>query len=272
LIALYCALLIVLGNASLYMWRAHILRHLLECDVPEPLGLIDAVRAFAQECIACGATVILWPIGWLMPSCASGRGNRGPLVLVHGWGLNRGCFWLLRRRLLRDGWGPVCCFDYRSFDALRSRAPRHLERAAEQLRVFLQHLGDCGPLTVIGHGLGGFVLRFYLRRYPAPNVRRIVMLGTPHLGTELARPQWRASAKLRPGSTFLTRLNAGDRVPQQYDAIAIHSSFDATVVPPSNAEYPGAFNIQVRDVGHNALLFSSKVYRLLLENLNVPLR
>ena len=54
--------------------------------------------------------------------------------------------------------------------------------------------------------------------------------------------------------------------------IAIQSHFDAMVLPPGNAEYPGAFNIRVNAVGHNALLFSPKVYELLVENLAAPLR
>jgi hypothetical protein len=80
-----------------------------------------------------------------------------------------------------------------------------------------------------------------------------------------------AGHKLAPGSQFLNTLNAADRVPQQFDVIAIHSPFDAMILPPRNAEYANAFNIRLDGVGHNTLLFSSKVYRLIAENLSAPL-
>jgi len=253
------ALVIPLYNAAWYAWRARILRRVPACDAAERLGAIDAAWALVRECAATAAVIVLVPLGWLTPRSRWSRGDRGPLVLVHGWGANRGCFWLLRRRLLRDGWSPVGCFDYAPFGG-------NVEHAAAQLRVFIQELADRRPLILVGHGLGGFVVRYYLRRYPATNVGRVATLGTAHQGTEQL-----GSRKLRPGSEFLTLMNAGDRVPQQFDVVAIHSSFDATIVPPSNAVYPDAFNIQLPNVGHHTLLFSAKVYRLLVENLSAPL-
>jgi hypothetical protein len=47
--------------------------------------------------------------------------------------------------------------------------------------------------------------------------------------------------------------------------------FDAVVLPPSAATYPHAFNIQINGVGHHALLFSSRLYQLLAENLQAPI-
>lgn len=262
------SVVMVLFNAILYAARARALRNLDACDAVDRLGVVHAAWAFAAECAATAAVLLTIPLGWLLPHCRSGAGRRGPVLLIHGWSLNRGCFWLLRRRLLRDGWSPVCCLDYRS---LRS----DVEGGAARLRDAVDHLahalGTRQPVTLIGHSLGGLVARYYARRYPAAAVRRIVTLGTPHRGTQLARLHGGRGHKLAPGSQFLNTLNAADRVPHQFDVIAIHSSFDAMLLPPHNAEYPVAFNIRVNDVGHNALLFSSKVYGLLRENLGVPL-
>ena len=258
-------LLVVASNAVLYGWRARLVRHAPECSADERLGMIGAAWAFAKECAALAAVALLVPLGWCLPRCRTGTGARGPLILVHGCALNRGSLWLLRRRLLRDGWGPACCFEYGwSVD---------VERAARQLHKMVESLAarEHRPITCIGHSLGGLVLRYCARRYPAPTVRRIVTLGTPHGGTELARILGHHRRPLLPGSRLLGALNAADHVPQQFDVIAIHSSFDAMVLPPSNGMYPGAFNIQVNDVGHNALLFSAKVYRLIAENLAAPL-
>jgi len=248
------AVLIVLCNAAFYARRARRLRAVAACDVPERLGLFDAAVGFVGECAAAAVAVLLIPIGWCMRPCRPSAGARGPLVLVHGWGVNRGCFWLLRRRLLRDGWSSVCCFNYAPFDAT-------IENAAHRLRRVVDALASEQPgVTLIGHGRGGLVLRYYLRRFPAPNARRVVFLGTRHsVGNERE-----SDARL------LSTLNAADRIPLQFDVIAIHSSFDA-LVPPADGRYPGAFNVEISNVGHYALLFSAKVYHLIAENLAAPL-
>jgi triacylglycerol lipase len=261
-------MVLLLFNGALYGVRARLLRALDACHAVDRLGVVNAAGAFAREYAATAAVLLAIPLGWWLPRCRQARGARGPLLLIHGWSLNRGCFWLLRYRLLRDGWSPVCCFDYRSlsFD---------VEGAAAGLRTAVDGLaratGPAQPLTLIGHSLGGLVARYYARRYPAPAVRRIVTLGTPHQGTALARRRGGTVHKLAPGSQFMNTLNSADRVAQQFDVIAIQSTFDAMVLPPQSAEYPGAFNIRVDDVGHNALLFSPKIYRLLEENLRAPL-
>lgn len=252
-------------TATLYALRRHHLRALPLCDVVEPLGLRRALPAFAAEWMALTSTVLTIPLGWCMRRTWVGTGTHGPLVLVHGYGLNAGSLWWLRRRLQRDGWGPIYCCRYRS---LRTT----LDRAAEALRQELRAAPPRGaPLTLIGHGAGGLVIRHYLRRTPAPTVRRVITLGTPHRGTVLARyGPWRHS--LAPGAPSLVKLNAVDRLPQQFDVIAIYSTFDAVALPHTHARYPGAFNIQLDNVGHHALLYSHKVYRLIAENLAAPFR
>jgi len=254
----------VLFNAALYSWRATLLGKRAAYFPDEGLGLVEATRAFVTECAALAAVLLLIPIGWVLPM-RSGTNGRGPIILVHGWGLNRGALWLLRHRLRRAGWGPVYSFTYPSFRA-------DVERAAVRLHGFIERLTNQQSLTLIGHSLGGLVLRHCAHHCPVPTVRRIITLGTPHSGTLLARVPGPTTGRLAPGSTFLDSLNTADPVPERCDAIALYSTFDAMILPPSNAQYPGAFNIQINDVGHNALLFSSKVYRLLAENLAAPLR
>jgi pimeloyl-ACP methyl ester carboxylesterase len=255
-------------NVVAYTARAFAMRQVPDCDRDSGLGLFDAARIFVIECLCTIFVQLLIPVGWLMRPQAGGHSAQGPLVLVHGWGLNRGCWWLVRRRLLRDGWGPIYTFDYWSFTA-------DIERAAARLREFLETKVEDArgqPLTLIGHSLGGLVIRYYLRRYRAAAVRRIVTLGTPHLGTLFLPLPGPVRQRLSPDSTLLKQLNAADRVPHQFDVIAFASLFDALILPPTNARYPEAFNVQVRDVGHNQLLFSRRIYDLLKENLEAPMR
>jgi pimeloyl-ACP methyl ester carboxylesterase len=262
------ACLIVGFNVVVYVYRARVLRRLAPGDTGDGLGPLDAAWAFAKECAACAAVVFLIPVGWALPRCRTGGGNRGPIILVHGRSPARGSLWLLRRRLLRDGWSRICCLASTGICG-------DLEPAAARLRHVVEDMARTTPqrpLILVGYGFGGLVLRYYARRYPTPGVRRIVTLGTPHAGTELAALLPGLGSKLGPHASWLTRLTAADRVPLQFDVIAIHSTFDALVQPPVCAEYPGAFNVRVTDVGHYTLLFSHKIYALLAENLAAPLR
>lgn len=267
-LALGYAAAAVVVNLTLYGWRLRMLRQAAPCNLLEPLGLMPACRAFARECVSSAAVVLLIPFGWLLPRWQGGGAGRGAVILLHGWGVNRGAMWLLRRRLLRAGWGPVCCFEPQTLGL-------DIEAAARELRLLVDRVVSLStapaPLMLVGHGIGGLVLRYFLRRYPAPRVRRLVTLGTPHRGTDVARVLGPLGRTLVPRSAFLRRLNAGDRLPEQFDIIALHSTFDATVLPLEYALYPGAFNAQFNDVGHFSMLFSGKVFRIMCENLAAPL-
>ncbi len=259
------AVIVTLFTIATYVARAWTWRQLAACDEEPPLGLFAAGAAFVAEVFAAIAVVALVPAGWFLSPRDMQTRPRGPLVLVHGWSLNRGCWWWMRRRLARDGFGPIYAFEYPSLSA-------DVETAAEQLKAFLDGLGpQAAPLTLIGHSLGGLVIRYLARRHRIPSVRRLVTLGTPHYGTLLAAPRSPWQKRLAPGSALINQLNALDRVPFQYDVIALYSTFDAMILPWTNARYPEAFNIQVSGIGHNMMLFSPRFYVLLRENLATPL-
>lgn len=264
LAVLACVALLV--NAGLYVLRRDTLRRLPAYQPPAALGLVDAAAAFLKECLALVAVVVLVPLGCLMRRRLDGSGNRGPLVLVPGWCLNRGSLCWLRWRLRRAGWSPVVCLAEYNGSA-------DFEAAAVRLGAGIEALARSGerPLTIVAHGLGGLVAREYARRAESGPVRRLVTLGTPHSGTQLARYVPLLRDKLTPTASPMRRLRSEDRVPERYDVVAIHSMFDAVVLPPSAATYPHAFNIQINGVGHHALLFSSRLYQLLAENLQAPI-
>lgn len=46
--------------------------------------------------------------------------------------------------------------------------------------------GQPGPLHMVGHSMGGLLMRHYLHHYPRTDIGRLVMLGTPNQGSEVA--------------------------------------------------------------------------------------
>lgn len=246
-------------TAAAYTTRARALGSLRPCDRPEDLGLFTAAVAFLRECAASIAAVALVPFGWIGSEAIDPETDRA-VILIHDLGLNAGAFALLRYRLRRDGWRTVICLRHPSTLTDTAAIASRLEEVVEAIGATRAR-----HIALIGHGFGGLVARFYAARYEAPLVRRIVTLGTAHKGSIV--PRGRAADLLRPDGPLLTELRAGNQLPREIDVIALHSTFDATVLPPANAEYPRAFNIRVNDAGHKTLLFSRKVYQLIAENL-----
>lgn len=46
--------------------------------------------------------------------------------------------------------------------------------------------GQTGRVHFVGHSMGGLLIRYYLHTYPLATLGRIVMLGTPNRGSEVA--------------------------------------------------------------------------------------
>lgn len=69
------------------------------------------------------------------------------------------------------------CFGYYS---MLQDLPTHSKRLNDWL---LKHFSPDTPLLLVGHSLGGLVIRDFLARYPNWQVTRCVTLGTPHNGS-----------------------------------------------------------------------------------------
>jgi triacylglycerol esterase/lipase EstA (alpha/beta hydrolase family) len=228
---------------------------------PGPLGFAAAVLGqYASSLLL----AFLWPFGLLWPFPP--RSSRGslPVVLVHGYGGTRANLFVLGWRLRRAGF-EVFGVNYPPFGGTFHSKARRLAAAIE--RILARTGAD--RIDVVAHSLGGLVARAWIRAHGRESrVRRLVTLGTPHQGTRVAALAVDPLAKaLLPGSRELAELSRDDPVPSLVSVTAIYSTFDAKVLPPRNGYYPGAWNIEVDGIGHDALLFSPKVARLVVEAL-----
>jgi pimeloyl-ACP methyl ester carboxylesterase len=177
-----------------------------------------------------------------------------PILLVHGMVDNRSVFALLRRGLLRRGFGRVHTMNYPPLT-------NDVRRAAERLSAEVERIvAETGyeRLHVVGHSLGGLIARYYVQRLGgSERVHTLVTMGTPHAGTRMAHLLPATLCRqLRPGSDLLAEL-AAPAPDCDTRFIAYWSDLDHMVVPQHNGrlvhEDLSVRNVLVRGVGHMSL-------------------
>jgi len=98
------------------------------------------------------------------------------VVLLHGI-LNPALIMApIARRLRREGY-QVINWGYPA----RSRM---IEEHAAGLDALVRRIDGDGPIHFVGFSLGGIISRYYLTHYDSPRAGRLVMIGSPNLGTE----------------------------------------------------------------------------------------
>jgi len=103
----------------------------------------------------------------------------GPaVVLLHGIVRSSKCFHRMRKTLNEAGYLTVA-FEYPSTQI-------DIPTAADNLQQVLQHLEGVEQIDFVGHSMGGLVVRAWAQKYQDARVRRLVMLGTPNQGAEMA--------------------------------------------------------------------------------------
>jgi pimeloyl-ACP methyl ester carboxylesterase len=241
----------------------------------------SGLRGAAVEAVWVGAHLALYPLGAVRPRTrrqhhAYGVGHlppvqRGlligdveaagtPILLVHGMVDNHSVFALLRRGLLRRGFGRVHTLNY---SPLTRDVRAAAARLAEEVEALTAETGY-ERVHVVGHSLGGLVARYYVQRLGGDErVHTLVTLGTPHGGTLPAHllPA-RLCRQLRPGSELLAELDApspGCRT----RFVAYWSDLDQMVVPQRGGRivHPdlAVSNVLVRRAGHMSLPIDPRV-------------
>ena len=191
-----------------------------------------------------------------------------PILLVHGMADNRSTFLLLRRALLRRGFGRVHTVNYSPFTTDVRTAARSLGRAVESL---CEQTGY-ERVHVVAHSLGGMVARYLVQRLGGDaRVHTLVTLGTPHGGTRSARllplPLCR---QLRPGSDLIEEL-ARPAPGCRTRFVAVWSDLDQLIYPKRNAriDHPDldSRDVLLRGVGHTSLPVDARVAREVIRTL-----
>ena len=70
------------------------------------------------------------------------------------------------------------------FEYPSTRVP--LEQSAEYLHSVMESLTDVSKISFVVHSMGGLIVRRYLKQHRDTRLHRMVMMGTPNNGAELA--------------------------------------------------------------------------------------
>jgi pimeloyl-ACP methyl ester carboxylesterase len=104
---------------------------------------------------------------------------RGPaVILIHGLLQSSRCMASMAAGLEQAGYTTVE-FDYPSTQVTIPDAARYLDRVIDSL-------DGIEEIHFVTHSMGGLVVRAYSMEYDDPRIKRVVMLGTPNQGAELA--------------------------------------------------------------------------------------
>jgi triacylglycerol esterase/lipase EstA (alpha/beta hydrolase family) len=171
-----------------------------------------------------------------------------PVLLVHGYGANGG-FWVhLAAQLEQQGYSHATVDLEPVFGDIDDFAAQ-LERAVQALLA----ASGRDKVIIVAHSMGGLVARAWLRRFGAQRAARIITLGTPHHGTDLAHmgPGHNARQMRRDGE-WLAQLDAADRARRGLFT-SIYSWHDNIIAPQDSCHLPGARNIALPGIGHVAM-------------------
>jgi pimeloyl-ACP methyl ester carboxylesterase len=181
---------------------------------------------------------------------APAQDRPGPVILVPGYGGGTGGLRVLAQRIRATG-GRATVLELPGGGTgdLREQA-RRLDRATSDVLR-----SGARSVDVIGYSAGGVTARLWAHDHDgAHKARRIITLGAPHRGAEVAAAGQAfapgacplACQQLVPGSAVLSRL--GGRVPERPAWMSIWTTLDETVTPPDSARLDGAVNVPLQSL------------------------
>jgi triacylglycerol lipase len=229
---------------------------------------ITAGQRLAMFCRELGALFVLFSIvipferRRLRPDRLLRREDtRLPVLLLHGYLCNRGYWWRLAPALEAAGHQVATLSLQPAFGEVAGYVPQ-LARRIDEVRAAT----GCDQVILLGHSMGGLVARAYLQRHGGAPVAKMITLGSPHHGSQLAVLGIGPNAKqMRPGSPWLAAMTRPEQAPP---CVAIYSCQDNFVMPQDSARLEGARTVALAGIGHLEMAFAPAIRRVVLEELD----
>lgn len=233
---------------------------------------------------ALGLTPLLVVLAIVAGAGLRGRGpadvdqsRAGPVLLVSGYGGSTSSLESLAARLREEGLEAIVVPPVGDNTGDLTQQARALDRVARTAIA-----AGAPSVDVVGYSAGGVVSRIWVADLDGDTIaRRVVTLGSPHGGTEVARlaaglgggscPL--ACRQLATGSDLLDALPQAPAGPRW---VSIWTADDDVVVPPTASRLDGAVNIELQQVctdarvGHGQLPTDALSTALVLDALDGP--
>jgi triacylglycerol lipase len=182
-----------------------------------------------------------------------------PIFFVHGWSESSSLWKTMIERFEKDGWGKAELNNW-SYNTAQS----NVTTAKEEAKKIEEIKAKTGAAKVdfITHSMGALSSRYYIKNLGGTNtIEKWVSLGGPNHGTTTANFCFEASCvEMRPNSTFLNELNAGDETPGSVLYATWWSPCDEIINPHTSVILTGATNTETECISHVALTTNEKVY------------
>ena len=251
LLAAWLALPLVI----LWAWTAKFTLH------SRPQGISGWVwwRAIAGETWAI-YRLLVWAMPWVRAKAqmlqAGTQNQHLPVLLVHGYCCNHGVWRDMAPRLQAFGHN-VLAINLEPFFCSMDDYALQVEQAVAQLRA---QTGQ-QRVALVGHSMGGLVIRAWMRAYGDAQVAVAVTLGSPHQGTQITPHAKLANARQMVwASDWLQALQASES-PQRRALLRLAlTEQDAIVFPQTAQTLPGVHTQVFNGIGHLQLCTDTRVF------------
>jgi triacylglycerol lipase len=196
----------------------------------------------------------------LSACAATAAAAHAPILFVHGWKESSSLWTTMIGRFEKDGWGKAELTNW-SYNTSQSNATTAKEVATKVTEI--KNKTGASKVDLVTHSMGALSTRYYVKNLGGEStVESWVSLGGPNHGTTTANLCAEASCvEMRPNSTFLNALNAGDETPGAVRYATWWSPCDEIINPHTSVILTGATNTETECISHAALATNENVYK-----------
>jgi pimeloyl-ACP methyl ester carboxylesterase len=179
-----------------------------------------------------------------------------PVLLIHGYCCNYGVWRYVAARLQALGHTVLAINLEPLFCSIDDYAPQ-VEHAVAQLRA---QTGQ-QRVALVGHSMGGLVIRAWMRAYGEAQAAVAITLGSPHQGTQITPHAKLANARQMVwANDWLQALQASESPPRRAMLRVALTAQDAIVFPQTAQTIPDVATQHFSGIGHLQLCTDPDVF------------
>ena len=218
------------------------------------------LEQLSGECIEVGAfflNMLTYPWGFIGARPYQNPNphlDHPPILLVHGYGLNRLSMFFVGLYLKRKGYPHIWSVNH---PVHKDDLLLFAQELDQKIRWYC-HITKQPSVTIVGHSMGGIVSAIALEKHDSP-INKLVTLGTPWSGTKIhVLGLGNHVRQMAPSHPIIQKL----KVPS-IPHLAIWTKLDWILLPNENAIRDGLRHVSLEHVGHFSLLFHHRALNLI---------